>query len=403
MYLREATAMAFQSLGKNRLRSLLTTLGIVIGVTAVILLVGLGNGIMSGFNQTFGAFASQVNVQKTSGGALGADARNLTDSDVRALRNTAVAPDIASVTPIVGGPATVSYQQRKYQGSVNGSTTDILTVANRTLMLGSMFTEAQYRGGARVTLLGPEIAGALFGPNPAAALDKTVRIQRTNFRVIGVLVGDGQNDNAAVMPLGAARRYLVGGNQLDLIVVRAADPHRLDAVQNEIRTVLDREHAIQDPSHRDYSLTAFQNQVNKMDQTLRYLSYFTVLIAGISLIVGGIGVANIMLVSVTERTKEIGVRKALGARRSAIMKQFLIEAVVLAGLGGLIGEILGISLTLAARQAVITYAPSFGLPTVSVVAGVISMAFSLFIGLSAGGYPALRAARLRPIEALRFQ
>ncbi|HTF51348.1 MAG TPA: ABC transporter permease [Pseudonocardia sp.] len=402
MYLREAMTMAFQSLRNNRLRSLLTTLGIVIGVAAVILLVGLGNAVKSGFNETFGAFASQINISKTSGGALGSDSRNLTYSDVRALQDTSAAPDIASVTPVVGGPATVTYGQRKYQGDVTGSTTDILEVANRTVMLGSMFTQAQYQAGERVTLLGPEIAGALFG-DPAAALGKMVRIQRTNFRLIGVLDADGQNDNATMMPLGAARRYLIGGDQLSTIIVRAADTQRLDAAEDQIRTILDRQHAIQDPSHRDYSLQAFQNQIDKMNQTITYITYFTVSIAGISLLVGGIGVANIMLVSVTERTREIGIRKALGARRGAIMKQFLIEAVVLAGVGGVLGELFGISFTLAAGKLIATVAPAFGQPTISVLAGAVALAFSLVIGLSAGGYPALRAARLRPIDALRFQ
>jgi putative ABC transport system permease protein len=403
MYMREATKMAFFSLRNNRLRSLLTTLGIIIGVTAVIVLVGLGNGITSGFNKTFGAFASQINVSKTTGGVLSTDARNLTDSDVRALRNRAAAPDITSVTPVVGGPATVTYRQRKYQGQVMGSSTDFLTVANRTVMAGTMFNQTQYKENAKVVVLGPEIAGALFGGNPAAALNKTVRVERTNFRVIGVLVADGQNDDATIMPLGAARRYLIGGTQLALIVVRAANTHLLNAAQDEIRRILDRQHAIQDPSHRDYQLQAFQSQVDKMDQTIRYMTYFVVMIAGISLLVGGIGVTNIMLVSVTERTREIGIRKALGARRSAIMKQFLIEAIVLAGTGGILGECFGISFTVAARQLINAVAPAFGAPTVSALAGVVSLLFSLFIGLAAGGYPALRAARLRPIEALRFQ
>jgi putative ABC transport system permease protein len=403
MYMREATKMAFFSLRNNRLRSLLTTLGIIIGVTAVIVLVGLGNGITSGFNKTFGAFASQINVTKTSGGVLSSDARNLTDSDVRALRNRAAAPDISSVTPVVGGPATVTYQQHKYQGQVMGSSPDFLDVANRTVLDGMMFSQTQFKENAKVVVLGPEIAGALFGGNPTAALGKTVRVQRTNFRVIGILVADGQNDDATIMPLGAARRYLIGGNQLSLIVVRAVNPHTLNATQGEIRTILDRQHEIQDPSHRDYSLQAFQNQVDKMDQTIRYMTYFVVMIAGISLLVGGIGVTNIMLVSVTERTREIGIRKALGARRSAIMKQFLIEAIVLAGAGGILGEAFGISFTVAARQLINAVAPAFGAPTVSVAAGVVSLLFSLFIGLAAGGYPALRAARLRPIEALRFQ
>jgi putative ABC transport system permease protein len=403
MHLREAMTMAFQSLRNNRLRSILTTLGIVIGVTAVILLVGLGGAVKSGFNKSFGAFASQINISKVDGTTLGGNSRNLTDSDVKALRNSSAAPDISSVTPVVGGAATVTYNQRKYQGDVSGSTTDFLEVANRQVMVGSMFTSAQYRADAKVVLLGPDIASDLFAGNLAGAVGKQVRIERTTFKVLGVLTSDGQSDNAAVMPLGAARSYLIGGDRLDLIVVRAANVNRLGAAEDQIRSVLDSQHGIQEPSHRDYKLEAFQSQVTKMDQTLKYLTYFTVAIAGISLLVGGIGVTNIMLVSVTERTREIGIRKALGARRSAIMKQFLIEAVVLAGIGGLSGAVLGTASTLAARQIISAIAPDFGIPTVSVLAVIVSILFSLAIGFSAGGYPALRASKLRPIDALRFQ
>ena len=395
--------MALHSLRNNRLRSILTTLGIVIGVTSVILLVGLGSGVKSGFNQTFGPFASQININKVDGTALGGGSRNLTDSDALALRNLAAAPDITSVTPVVGGTATVTYDQRKYQGQVSGSTANFLEVANRDIMVGSMFTPAQDRAGAKVVLLGPEIASDLFAGKPASAIGAQIRIDRTNFKVIGVLTSDGQNDNATVMPLGAARSYLIGGDRLDLIIIRASDVNRLEAAEDEIRSILDIQHGIQEPSHRDYKLMAFQGQVTKIDQTLQFLSYFIVAIAGISLLVGGIGVTNIMLVSVTERTREIGIRKALGARRSAIMKQFLIEAVVLAGIGGLTGAVLGIASTLAAGKIISVIAPSFGVPTVSIVAVIVSTLCSLVIGFGAGGYPALRASKLRPIEALRYQ
>jgi putative ABC transport system permease protein len=399
--IREAFVIASRSLRANKLRSVLTTLGIIIGVAAVIVLVGLGDGIKAGFNASFGKFATQITVSKVSGSVIGGSVRNLTDADVKALGQ---ARDVSSVTPVVTGGALATYDQKKFQASITGSTSDYLEVADRDLVTGQMFTPAQERGNAKVTVLGPNVAATLFGGDAGAAIGKAVRLGRANFTVIGVLDSNGQGDDDVLVPIGAARSYLVGGaDTVSQMIVKAASPAQVPAAQGEITQILDDRHHILDATQRDYKVHAFQTQLDRMNQTLTFLSLFTVAIAGISLIVGGIGVANIMLVSVTERTREIGIRKAIGARRSAIMKQFLIESTVLAGLGGLAGVLVGVGMTLTAAYIIPRISPKFGTPDVSAPALAVAFVFSLVIGLLAGGYPALRAARLRPIEALRFQ
>jgi putative ABC transport system permease protein len=312
--------------------------------------------------------------------------------------------DAASVTPVVSGTTAATYDQQKYSVSVTGSTSDYLQVANREILTGQMFSAQQEKNNARVVLLGVNVVAKLFDGDANAAMDKQIRIGRASFTVIGVMTSDMQGDDAVVMPLGAARSYLVGGNSnVDQVILKAASADQVSAAQTEIQRVLDDQHHITDPSSRDYTVRAFQNQLNDMSQTMTYMTMFIVAIAAISLVVGGIGVANIMLVSVTERTREIGIRKAIGARRSAVMKQFLIEAIVLSGLGGLIGVVIGIGLTLGAAEIIPKIAPRFGTPDISPPSILVAFLFSLLIGLLAGGYPAMRASKLRPIDALRFQ
>jgi putative ABC transport system permease protein len=403
--LAEAFQIALRSLRSNRMRSALTTLGIVIGVSAVIVLVGLGNGIKAGFNEQFGALGNQIQVAKVNGSVPGGGAaKDLKDSDVTALRNPNVAPDIGAVTPMLGGSELIEVNQQQFRAAVQGSTADYLTVVDRELIAGSMFTAEQARSNARVVVLAPNAVATLFGGDAGAAIGKDVRISRSTFEVIGVVKGNGQQDDAAIMPLGAARAYLVGGNDtVTQIIVQAASVPQVPAALAEVNKVLDSRHSIRDPAKRDFNATALQSLLDQANQFLTFLTLFTVAVAAISLIVGGIGVANIMLVSVTERTREIGIRKAIGARSSAILKQFLIESTMLAAMGGVVGIVIGTAITIAASVIIPAVAPDFGAPTVSPWAIVISFGVSLLIGLIAGGFPANRAARLQPIEALRYQ
>jgi putative ABC transport system permease protein len=401
----EVVRIAVRGLRANKLRSALTTLGIIIGVSAVILLTALGNGIQAGFNEQFGSLNTQITVNKTEGAVPGGgQARDLTENDMEALTNRTRAPDIASVTPIVSGTALLQGSGQQYRASVTGSTADYLTITDQTVTAGRGFDAQEERTNAKVVLLGPNPVNELYGGSPAAALGQEVRIGRAVFRVIGTVASTGQEDDVAIMPIGAARSYLTGGGDaLDSIIVRARSVETVTAASEQITTILSDRHNIRDTAKRDFNVVALQQQIQDATQFLSYLTLFTAAVAGISLIVGSIGVANIMLVTVTERTREIGIRKAIGARPRVILLQFLLESVFLSGLGGLMGIALGVGLALTGAAILPQFIPDFPLPAVDIASIVLSFTVSLLIGLIAGGYPAHRASRLRPIEALRYQ
>jgi putative ABC transport system permease protein len=401
----EVVRIALRGLRANKLRSALTTLGIIIGVAAVILLTALGNGIQAGFNEQFGSLNTQITITPTQGGVPGGgQARDLTENDMEALADPADAPDIASVTPIVGGAALLQVGGAQYRTSVTGTTADYLTVTDREVTEGRGFDAQEERTNAKVVVLGPNPVDELFGGNAAAALNQEIRIGRAVFRVIGTVESTGQQDDVAIMPLGAARSYLTGGDdELDTIIVRARSAEAVTPATNQITTILTDRHNIRDPAERDFDVQALQQQIQEATQFLSFLTLFTGAVAGISLIVGSIGVANIMLVTVTERTREIGIRKAIGARPRVILLQFLLESVFLSGLGGLMGIALGVGLALTGAAILPQLIPDFPVPAVDPVSIVLAFTVSLLIGLIAGGYPANRASRLRPIEALRYQ
>ena len=401
----EVVRIALRGLRANKLRSALTTLGIIIGVSAVILLTALGNGIQAGFNEQFGSLNTQITVQKSEGGVPGGGrARDLTENDMEALLNPRNAPDVATAIPIVGGSTLLQRDGQQYRTSVTGTTADYFEIADRDLTAGRQFTEQEVRTNAKVVVLGPNPITNLFGGNASAALNQEIRIGRAVFRVIGVVEASGQQDDVAIMPIGAARSYLTGGDDdLDTIIVRARSAAVVTPATEQITKILSERHNIRDPAKRDFDVRALQQQIQEATQFLSFLTLFTGAVAGISLVVGSIGVANIMLVTVTERTREIGIRKAIGARPRVILGQFLLESVCLSGLGGLMGIALGVGLSLTGALILPRLIPDFPVPAVDPFSIVFSFTISLLIGLIAGGYPAHRASRLRPIEALRYQ
>jgi putative ABC transport system permease protein len=425
MNLREALLVALRALRAHRLRSTLTMLGLIIGVSAVVLLSACGQGVKNSVDARIEPVANNITIVSQAEAVPGGPpAQNLIDADAAALQG---APDIATVTPVVTSATTPA------TGSVPGAgtlietntvqflsaniigTTDIwATTNNRNLTAGSFFDAAQARSAARVVVLGPTVARTLFG-DPAAALNQTVQIGHETFRVTGVMASYGQQlDNTAVMPLSTARRYVFGygtgstSNQLDQIVVQAPQQADVPAAIAEITRILDARHHITNPQLRDFQIQSLGSRLQTFNQIVRILVLFTPAVAALSLVVGGIGVLNIMLVSVTERTREIGIRKAIGATNRAILEQFLIESIVLAGLGGLIGAGAGIGLSLLIGAVAPTFDPSSGAlagftPVLSALPVVVAFGISLAIGLISGGYPAYRAARLLPIQALRYQ
>jgi putative ABC transport system permease protein len=402
MTLWESARIAMRGLRSNKLRSALTMLGIIIGVAAVIVLVAFGNGLQRFVADAFGPLANQIQISKDQGGV---GAKDLTDADVRALRDPGRAPAVATVSPTVGGSAQLQLAGGgSYRTGITGTEADYLDVANRELVVGSFFDEQQATSKAKVVVLGPNPVASLFGGQAGDALGQDVRIGRTTFRIIGVLAANGQQDDVAVMPLGAARSYLLGGGDVvSSVTVRAVSTDAVPQAVEQATAILDQRHGIRDAEDRDFTVTALQSLLDQSSQVLSFVTIFVAAVAGISLIVGSIGVANIMLVTVTERTREIGIRKAIGARRRAILQQFLIEAMVLTGIGGVIGILLGIGVSVAAGIVLPQLVADFPAPSVSVGSVVLAFGVSLLIGLLAGGFPANRAARMRPIDALRHQ
>jgi putative ABC transport system permease protein len=410
---REAVLIALRAVGAHRLRSALTMLGLVIGVSAVILLVAVGNGVQKSIDARLQPLASLITVVPTSADNPGSSAsRNLTDADVSALQK---APDITAVIPQASGPwlikTTTAQGTAQSLGTVVGSTDRWLQVNNQDMETGSFFDEHQVRSAAKVVVLGTTTVNNLFDGDSAAALGSRVQINGQNFKVIGVLQSVGlPGDKNVVVPLEAARDYIFGhGDVINNATVQAASVAAVPAAEEEVNNILDARHRIRSPATRDFETQSLTAAIATSNQILQILTLFTAAVATISLVVGAIGILNIMLVSVTERTREIGIRKAIGATNRAILNQFLVESMVLAGLGGLVGVGIGVGLSVLIGVLAPTFAPYLGstlagfAPVVTALPVIASFAVSLTIGLLAGGYPAYRALRLRPVEALRYQ
>jgi putative ABC transport system permease protein len=403
--LRESFRVALRGLRANRLRTLLTMLGIMIGVAAVILLVALGNGTAARLNAQIASLGTNLIGVLQSRGSVAASGKSqpLTDTDVTALRSASQAPALRGVTPVKQASAVLNYQNTVWRTNIAGSSPSYLAAFHRSMAAGGFFTDSDDRASTRVVVLGVKPVARLFGGDVSGALGRKLRIGRQSFEVIGVLEANGQNDDIAVMPITAARSYLVGGkDSVDQIIVEATSQATVPATMDKITDVLAESHHLSSAAEKDFEVHSNLELLKQYTQLSDVFTLFLAAIAAISLLVGGIGVMNIMLVTVTERTREIGIRKAVGARRKAILKQFLIEAVVLAGLGGLAGVAAGVGLSLLGARLG-TSVGQFAPPQLSGGSVVLAFTVSLAIGLFFGAYPANRAARMRPIDALRHE
>ncbi|WP_028933621.1 ABC transporter permease [Pseudonocardia spinosispora] len=402
MGLTQAFAIALRSMRASALRSALTTLGIVVGIAAVIVLFGLGQGVRTNFHDNYSPLTESIIVSKTAA-ATGpvSSTESLRESDLEALQSSG-SPAIASVTPLRSGTAVVKYGQKAISVSIAGVNGTYLAIRGRVVAAGRMFTDEEGQAKERLIVLGPDVVTDLFGGDTNAALGSEVRVGRLLFRVVGVLAPEHDSqDVLGLIPLDSVREVIGGADTLNGIGVEAASVDQVPEAYSVVTGIMDRQHGIVVAGMRDYRAVAVNTQVLQIESVVNLLTWFTMAVAVIALFVGALGVANIMLITVKERTSEIGVRKAIGARRGAIMRQFLTEAVVLSGVGGVLGVGAGFAATVLADRLLPRYLPELGAPEISVPAALVAFAVSLGIGLAAGGYPAFRAASLNPIDALR--
>jgi putative ABC transport system permease protein len=409
MSIGQAFLEALESLSGNKLRSGLTVLGIVIGVAAVIAMLAVGKGAEASITGSISGIGT--NLLFVFRGDPDDSIRNpkpLTTDDAKALRDQFAAPSIAAVAPALQGDVTVSYGGEQSAPQLFGVTPEYFQVRNMNLSEGEMITEAHMLGRASVAVLGPDVAENLFG-HADGVIGETVRIEGQPFRVIGVLESKGggafgSEDNQVLVPFTTAQARLIRrntANRVDIIFVQATSGEVVTQASEEIAQILRTRHRTP-VGEDDFTIFSQQDLLTTFQSITGILTVFLGGIAGISLLVGGIGIMNIMLVSVTERTREIGLRKALGARRRDILIQFLTESSLLSLIGGIIGILFGWLISFGVGKIAAASGTAFT-PVVGLDAVALATIFSAIVGLFFGIYPANRAAGLEPVEALRYE
>ncbi len=405
MLFTESVRIAINALFANKLRSLLTMLGIIIGVGAVIAMVAVGMGVTQRVTDSIASLGSNMLIIRPgasmSGGLRGAAGSRTTlkYEDATAIKKKI--KDVDYVSPTVQKNYQVVYGNQNWNTSVTGVTQEYMSIRDLKITTGSFITEDDMNTRNRVAVIGMTVASNLFGE--ANPVGKTIRVNNQPYRVIGVLESKGQSsvgqdqDDVVIVPLTTAMDRLLAVTYVQTINVQVSSPSKMDDVQANIETLLRQRHHLTGTKSDDFQVQNLTSLMSTMNETTTMLTLFLGSIAAISLIVGGIGIMNIMMVSVTERTREIGIRKALGATFKDIMTQFLIESVVI----GVIGGVLGIFFGIVAAQLISKFGDFQTVITVAPI--LLSFAFSVGIGLFFGIYPARKAALLDPIEALRYE
>jgi putative ABC transport system permease protein len=399
--------VAFRALVRNKMRAALTMLGIIIGVSAVIAMVSIGQGASAsvqaqiesiGTNLLFVSAGAQ-NVGGVRSGTGDSGTNTLTVEDLEAIKREV--PSVSMVTPAINARAQLVAGNMTGNTSVQGVSEQYPEVRKWTVQNGSFFTDTDVRTAARVIVIGQSIADNLFPGMDAVG--QTLRVSNLPFRVVGVMVRKGQDqggrdqDDIAFAPYTTVQKKVLGNTRVQIAYVSAISEDATYTAQSQIGELLRQRHKLTSNESDDFTVRNMTDVAEAANETSKTMTILLACIAGVSLLVGGIGIMNIMLVSVTERTREIGIRMAIGARSSAVRSQFLIESIVLSLTGGTIGIILGIVLSLAIPTML-------GWPTlVSTMAIVGSVLFSVAVGIFFGYYPARKAAALDPIEALRYE
>ncbi len=402
---------ALTGLTTNRSRSALTILGIVIGITAIMLVVSLGAGaqkLILGQVQGLGTNTIAVIPGREPSGPSDVTflfSDSLKEKDLVALKNKANVPGLKTIMPTVFGAGAASYGSNTFQVSIFGAT-ELMTEIFDMHPQGDFFDSDHVSSRSDVVVLGSKIANKLFEDD--MPLDKKIKIKGRNFTVIGVLPETGGGslfnyDDMALVPYTTAQDYITGTKSFSRLIIQANSDKDVPVTAEDIKFTLRESHGITDPAKDDFTVQTQQDLANRLSTITNALTYFLVAVASIALFVGGVGIMNIMLVSVTERTREIGLRKALGATDKDILTQFLLEAVLLTAIGGLIGIILGSSLALLTAVGL---SKGLGVDWTFVFpwgGAFLGLSVSALIGLIFGGYPARQASKKSPIEALRYE